>query len=183
METELVVHYSRIGCGLKSAPSQRMRSPQEARLSTPKYNYRFALALSYLLLFFAAACWGAVSGSISGTVKDSTGSVVPNANVTVRELSTGVSHQTHANASGAYAFPVLPVGRYELDVQAPGFEGYRREDIVLDTGAQLELDASLAVGRDTQTVSVTDNSLHVETVSTQLGEVITGSQIADVPLI
>jgi hypothetical protein len=183
MKTELVVHYSRIGWGRLMASSQRMRSPQEARLSTPKYNYRFAAALSCLLLFFAAACWGAVAGSVSGTVKDPTGSVVPNASVTAIELSTGALHQTHSDVSGAYAFPVLPVGRYELEVQALGFERYRREDIVLDTGAQLKLDVSLAVGRDTQTVSVMDNALHVETVSTQLGEVITGSQIADVPLI
>jgi hypothetical protein len=78
--------------------------------------------------------------------------------------------------------PVLPVGRYELVVEAAGFHSYRRENIVLDTDASLTLDTTLAVGSDTQTVSVTDNALHVEAVSTQLGEVISGRQMTAVPL-
>ena len=58
-----------------------------------------------------------------------------------------------------------PVGRYDLDVQATGFESYERKDIVLDTDASLTLDCPLKVGAISQTVSVTDNALHVETVS------------------
>jgi hypothetical protein len=102
--------------------------------------------------------------------------------VTVRELNTGIFYETHTDARGSYTLPVLPVGRYELDVQASGFQTYQRKDIALDTDAALTLDASLAIGQFTQTVSVTDNSLHVETVSTQLGEVISGRQMAAVPL-
>lgn len=100
----------------------------------------------------------------------------------MRELSTGIFYETHTDARGSYTLPVLPVGRYELDVQASGFQTYQRKDIALDTDAALTLDASLAIGQFTQTVSVTDNSLHVETVSTQLGEVISGRQMAAVPL-
>ncbi len=133
-------------------------------------------------MFLNAAAWGAVAGSISGTVRDPSGSVVPNADVTVRELNTGIFYETHTDARGSYTLPVLPVGRYELDVQASGFQTYQRKDIALDTDAALTLDASLAIGQFTQTVSVTDNSLHVETVSTQLGEVISGRQMAAVPL-
>jgi hypothetical protein len=98
------------------------------------------------------------------------------------QLHTGISRQTHTNAKGYYTLPVLPVGRYEMDVQESGFRSYQRRDIVLDTDAALTLDASLEIGGDTQTVSVTDNSLHVETVSTQLGEAISGRQMAAVPL-
>ncbi len=100
----------------------------------------------------------------------------------MRELSTGISQQTHTNAKGYYTLPVLPVGHYELEVQASGFQIYRRKDIILDTDAALTLDAALSVGGDTQTVSVTDNTLHVEAVSTQLGEVISGRQMKAVPL-
>jgi hypothetical protein len=160
-----------------------MRQQKVFRLSLSKINRSFAIRLSCLLVFLAAAAaWGSVAGSISGTVKDPSGSVVPNANVTVRELSTGVSQQTHTNAKGYYTLPVLPVGHYELDVQASGFQSYRRKDIVLDIGAALTLDASLEIGEDAQTVNVTANALHVETVSTQLGEVISGRQMAAMPL-
>ena len=130
----------------------------------------------------AALAWASVGGSISGTVKDPAGRVLPNADVTVREASTGLSYQTHTDSRGGYVFPVLPVGHYELNIQAPGFAGYRRTDIVLDTNATLSLDASLEVGGVAQTVSVVDNTLHVDTTSTQLGQVITGRQMTAVPL-
>ncbi len=151
-------------------------------MSASKTNHRFAIQLSCFLLFLTAAAWGAVAGSISGTVRDPSRSVVPNADVTARELNTGISYKTHTNANGYYTLPVLPVGHYELDVQASGFQSYQRRDIALDTDAALTIDASLEIGQVTQTVSVTDNTLHVETVSTQLGEVISGRQMAAVPL-
>jgi hypothetical protein len=130
----------------------------------------------------AALAWASVGGSISGTVKDPAGRVLPNADVTITEASTGLSYQTHTDSRGAYVFPVLPVGHYELSIQAPGFAGYRRTDIVLDTNATLAFDASLEVGGVAQTVSVVDNTLHVDTTSTQLGQVITGRQMTAVPL-
>src|ERR1700733_3894182 len=97
-------------------------------------------------IFLSGVAWGAVTGSISGTVKDPSGRVVPNADVTVREVSTGILHETRASDSGYYTLPVLSVGRYELQVHAPGFESYNREDIVLDTDAALTLDCRLEVG-------------------------------------
>ena len=171
-----------------SVEPQRLTAPRCLRqqkvfgLSLSKINLRFAVWLTCFQAVIAVTAWGSVAGSISGTVKDPSGSVVPNASVTVRELSTGVSQHTHTNSKGYYTLPVLPVGHYELDVQASGFQCYRRKDIVLDTDAALTLDAALAVGGDTQTVSVTDNTLHVEAVSTQLGEVISGGQMTAVPL-
>ncbi len=125
---------------------------------------------------------GQCGGSISGTVKDQSGSVIPNANVTVREVNTGLSYQTNTDSKGHYTLPVLPVGHYELSVEATGFRSYQRKVIVLDTNAALTLDASLEVGSVAQTVSVTDNTLHVETSSTQMGQVISGRQMTAVPL-
>ena len=58
-------------------------------------NRRFAIQLACIFLLLAATAWGAVAGSISGTVKDPSGSVVPNADVTAREIDTGISHETH----------------------------------------------------------------------------------------
>jgi len=133
-------------------------------------------------LLSAAFVWASVGGSISGTIKDPSGSVVPNANVTIREVNTGIAYQTHADSKGYYTLPVLPVGHYELDIQASGFSSYQRKDIVLDTNAALTLDASLQVGGVAETVSVSDYTLHVETTSTQLGQVISGRQMTAVPL-
>jgi hypothetical protein len=98
------------------------------------------------------------------------------------ELNTGQAYKTHTDSKGHYTFPVLPVGQYVLDVEGEGFASYRRSDVVVDTSAALTLDASLEVGNVAQTVSVTDNTLHVESTSTQLGEVISGRQMTAVPL-
>ena len=130
----------------------------------------------------AVLAWASVGGSISGTVKDASGRAVPNADVSVRELNTGLLYHTRADRNGYYTLPVLPVGRYELDVRAVGFRGHQRKDIVLDTNAALTFDVPLKVGRVDQTVSVSDNTLHVETESTQMGEVISGRQMTAVPL-
>jgi hypothetical protein len=152
------------------------------KINSRSANFGFAAKLACFLLFLTPAAWAAVAGSISGTVRDPSGSVVPNADVTARELDTGITHETRTDGRGTYTLPVLPVGRYELDVKATGFEAYQRKNIVLDTDAALTLDATLQIGQLSETVSVSDNTLHVETVSTQLGEVISGRQMTAVPL-
>ncbi|MGO9326309.1 MAG: carboxypeptidase regulatory-like domain-containing protein [Terracidiphilus sp.] len=148
----------------------------------PTKPQRSFIQLICILMFVGIPAWAAVTGSISGTVKDPQGRVVPNADVAAREVATGIEHETHSDASGYYTLPVLPVGRYELDVRATGFETYERKDVALDTDAALTIDCALKVGAISQTVSVTDNALHVETVSTQSGEVISGRELAAVPL-
>ena len=148
------------------------------------FIFRIMRVVLLLLLLSTAVLWASVSGSISGTVKDPSGSVIVNAHVSVRESNTGLSYETRTDNKGYYTFPVLPVGHYVLAVVAPGFGKYERNEIVLDTNAALTLNAWLAVGGGSQsvTVTVTDNTLHVETASTQLGQVITGRQMNAVPL-
>jgi hypothetical protein len=143
---------------------------------------RTARVVCIAVVLSATVLWASVSGSISGTVKDPSGSVIANAQITAKEMNTGLSHQTHTDSKGYYTFPVLPVGHYVLDVEASGFGKYERREIVLDTNAALTLNASLAVGSISQNMTVTDNTLHVETASTQLGQVITGRQMTSVPL-
>lgn len=145
-------------------------------------NRQFAIQLICFALSLSVTAWGAVAGSISGTVKDSSGSVVPNASVAVREVNTGLISRTRTDGKGYYTLPVLPVGRYELEVKAQGFRAYECKGIALDTNAALTLDALLQVGSASETVSVNDNALHVETIETQLGQVITGRQMTAVPL-
>src|ERR1700735_3101934 len=109
--------------------------------------------LLVVIVFSSAMAWASVGGSISGTIKDPSGRVVAKANVVVREVNTGLSYQSHTDGRGTYTFPVLPVGRYELDVQATGFRGYQRTGITLDTNAALTLDDMLEVGSGAWTVS------------------------------
>jgi Carboxypeptidase regulatory-like domain len=134
------------------------------------------------LFLCAAAAWAGVAGSISGTVRDASGSVIPQAAVTLQALDTSLTWHAQTDDKGFYTLPALPVGRYNLQVEAPGFETYRRQNIILDTNAALTLDAVLATGTVRQTVTVFDNALHIETTSTQMGQVIEGHQMTAVPL-
>ena len=150
--------------------------------SAIRYTARIVRAVCVCGSLSAIVLWASVGGSISGTVKDPSGSVVAGARVRVIEVNTGLSHQTRTDSKGYYTFPVLPVGHYVLDVQASGFGEYKREGVVLDTNAALTLNVSLEVGSVSQSVTVNDNTLHVETTSTQMGQVITGRQMTAVPL-
>jgi hypothetical protein len=87
-----------------------------------------------------------------------------------------------ADNQGFYSFQDLPIGRYDVDVDAPGFKPQRRTGVVIAVDSKVEVDASLAVGERTDTVTVSEAAAHVETVDTQTGEVITAQQITAVPL-
>ncbi len=130
----------------------------------------------------AFCVWASVTGSISGSVTDPSDRAVPRAQVTAREVNTGIYYQVSTDANGRYTLPMVAAGRYDLEVKARGFTGYERTGIVVDAGAALTVDVALMVSGDRQTVTVADNALHVETVSTELGQVITGREMVEVPL-
>ena len=141
-----------------------------------------AVRILCVALTAAVLMLASVGGRIEGTITDSSGAIIQKAKVTATNLATGVVQTALTGNSGAYAFPVLPVGRYTIEVSFPRFNSYRRDGIVMDANRALVIDASLQSGRQSETVTVTDNGLHVETTSTHLGEVISGRQITAVPL-
>ncbi len=132
--------------------------------------------------FFLAPLRAEVTGSLSGTVHDARGAVITGASVTAVETGTGSAAATTTDARGFYTLPALPVGRYDLKIASRGFASYRRTGISLDADAALIVDAQLAVGRAAQTVRVSDAAVHIETSSSQMGQVISGRQIVAAPL-
>src|ERR1051326_8764643 len=139
-----------------------------------------------LIACFTVAGWAAVGGSISGTVKDATGGVIPGAMITVMNVALSTEYKTTTDARGYYSFPSLAVGRYNLTIDAAGFKQQQKNNIVVDADAAVEVSASLAVAQVNQEVLVTDSieaqQVQVETVSTQLGDVVTGAQMTTVAL-
>jgi len=126
---------------------------------------------------FAAVTWADTGGSISGTVKDASGGVLQNTAVVLRNVDTSVAQNVNTNGDGVYAFPAVPVGRYELQVAADGFKPYKRTDLVIDVGTKLLADVNLEVGAQSDEITVSDTAIHVETASTELGEVVAGTQM------
>jgi hypothetical protein len=135
-----------------------------------------------LLSIFAAAAWAGTGGAISGTVKDSSGAVIAKVTVTAINAGTGVRQEVTTDDRGVYSFPVLSVGHYDLEFNGAGFRPYRRTGITVDANSALRVDAVLQVGEKTDSVTVNDSGVHVETTNTQMGEVITGTKMTTVPL-
>jgi hypothetical protein len=141
-----------------------------------------AVLLSLFLLSFAADSWAGVGGSVSGTVNDASGAVIPGAVSKAANLETGIERQVTTDARGFYSFLGLPVGRYDILIEKPGFKSYRRRGIVIDANSALVVDAALEVGERAESVTVNESAVHAETSDTQMGEVITGAQMTAVPL-
>jgi hypothetical protein len=108
---------------------------------------------------------------------------VPGAQVTATETGTNVKQANTTDDRGFYSFQSLPVGRYEVEVAATGFKPLRRTGVVIDVDSKVVVDASLAIGERTDAVTVSESAARVETVDTQMGEVITAKQMTAVPLI
>jgi len=136
-----------------------------------------------LALFTCGKLLAGVTASISGTVTDPSGGVVAGATVTATNMDTGVASTLTTNAQGFYSFQSLPLGNYTISVQQSGFKGYAQTGLVLDVNSALVIDVQLQVGATTEKVEVSSTALHVDTESTQMGEVITGKEMTDVPLV
>src|ERR1035438_6843146 len=102
MKTVLVAYPCRTAETPSMTPPKDMREPREFPMCPTNQHRRFALQLSCFLLFFAVTAGGAVAGSISGTARDASGSVIPNAGVTVREVDTGLIYRTQTDGNGYY---------------------------------------------------------------------------------
>ena len=142
----------------------------------------FRLLFLAVIPFFAFVAWSATGGSISGTLRDQTGSVVPDTVVTALNLDTTVQQTTKTNGDGFFAFTALPVGRYEIEIIREGFKPYKRTGLVIDVDTKLQVDVGLQMGEQTEEVTVSESSVHVETASTELGEVVVGTQMVAVAL-
>src|ERR1700678_792217 len=140
------------------------------------------ILLFVALLFLASAARAGVGGRISGTVKDATGAVILKATVSITNAETGVRQLLTTDDNGAFSFLDVQVGRYDLQATADGFRPYQRTGIIGDAKSALKIDAVLEVGARSDAVTVVDNQLHVDTTSTQIGEVITSTQMTAVPL-
>jgi len=139
-------------------------------------------ALVVAILFGSALAWAAITGSISGVVTDSSGAVVIGATVTATETQTGIRSEITTDSKGFYNFPALPIGTYDVEVKADGFKLYRQTGLVIDVNAALRVDAKLQIGAGSEKIVVLSEAVHVDTESTQNGEVIEGQKILAVPL-
>jgi Carboxypeptidase regulatory-like domain/TonB dependent receptor-like, beta-barrel len=122
------------------------------------------------------------TGTITGTVLDTQGAGVPSASLTFVETSTSATSKTQTDASGNYASPPLKPGTYKVTAQASGFKVQTHEAVSVRVQDRLRLDFNMAVGSVTENVLVTAETPSIQTDTSSLGEVITTTQITQLPL-
>jgi len=133
--------------------------------------------LSVALLSGAMALGQIPTGTLSGTIQDGTGGVIPNSVVTLTNTANGDVRTGSSNGSGYFTFPSLPSGDYKIDVSADGFGKFEQTGIHLDPGDSRSLN-QIHLGIDvTQTVSVTSDAQQIDTTSGEVSALITSKDI------
>jgi hypothetical protein len=145
----------------------------------------YATAVVLLILGFWAGITGAQTfrGSILGTVTDSSGGSVAGAQVSVRNVDTGVVRTAVSDADGSYRVPELQIGTYEVSISKENFERSITSAIKVDVAAEVRVDAILKPGSVNQTVTVSGESLsQVETTTDVLGATLSQDTVKNLPV-
>jgi Carboxypeptidase regulatory-like domain/TonB dependent receptor-like, beta-barrel len=145
-------------------------------------TFRLAV-LHVVILGLAGLSWAQKdTGSIVGTVKDPTGAVVVGAKVTISDVDRGQTFSTTTGETGDYVASPLHVGRYTVTVEKEGFKKAVSETIDLEVQQRAAVNVKLEVGRQTEQVIVTGAAPLLQTETSELGQVVDGRRVANLPL-
>ncbi|MGJ5819520.1 carboxypeptidase regulatory-like domain-containing protein [Paludibaculum fermentans] len=144
---------------------------------------RLTLAFSLGLLALPIGIQGqTITGAITGSVTDPSGSIIPNAKVTATNKGTNISSETQTNESGFYNLPFLPIGDYTLSISVSGFKKSTLGPFKLEVNQIARVDVKMEVGDTTQTVEVKDVAPILQTESTATGDSLSASKLTALPL-
>jgi hypothetical protein len=145
-------------------------------------SFRYGISL-LLLIFAAVGVQGQETGSITGTVRDNTGAVVPGAEVNITSQAQGGIQKVTTNSDGDFLVAGLPAGSYDITITASGFKKYAAAGVVLRVGQKARVDATLQVGEISTEVTVAGEAVaQVETQSAEMSGIITGKEISQIIL-
>jgi hypothetical protein len=143
------------------------------------------LSIFFLLVLLGAVCGAAMAQStavLRGTVVDATGAAVPHAKVVAKNQATGAEWNTESGNLGIYLLPSLPIGLYELDVTAKGFETSVVRNITLDAASTVTQDIKLQIGEVSQLVTITTETPVIDSSTITMGQVIDQKTTQEIPL-
>ncbi|MGH9588364.1 MAG: carboxypeptidase-like regulatory domain-containing protein, partial [Acidobacteriaceae bacterium] len=122
------------------------------------------------------------SGTINGTVTDTTGAAIPGATVRVTNTGTQAKVTQQSNGAGEFTFAQMAIGTYEVQVSAPNFKDFVETGVVVHTSTATTIPVIMQVGSKAQTVTVQANAIQVQTTSAAIGEVVSSTQVHELPL-
>jgi Carboxypeptidase regulatory-like domain/TonB-dependent Receptor Plug Domain len=138
--------------------------------------------IAFLMLCFAIVFGQSTSGTISGSVLDPQGNVIPGATVKIENLGTGAMRDVTSNSSGYYRVTGLAPGRYDVEGAAQGFATETRSDLGLTVAEEIVVNFNLKVGVDNENVTVEVQSVNVETTGSTVSGLVDEKKIRDLPL-
>ncbi len=147
-----------------------------------KHIWSGVLLLVFSLLTGSQALGQVTTATISGTVSDSTGAVIPGATVTVRNVETGISRTVTTSTEGRYAALQLGLGGYVVTAETAGFQTMVRAGITLTVGREAVVNMTMQVGAVAETVTVTGEAPLVETTNSAVTSLVEGGTIREIPL-
>ena len=134
------------------------------------------------LWLLPAVGFGQERASLTGTVTDPTGAVMPGVKVTITDTLTGVARTLETNASGAYLAPELVAGTYDIKAEMPGFKTYSRTGLVLNVNDNVRVDIPMQVGQVTQSVEVSAAAVKVQTENGEVTDLVSARQVTQLPV-
>jgi hypothetical protein len=140
------------------------------------------LCLAVLFALSSLAPAQEFRATVNGRVTDPAGAAIANANVTVRNTATNENITVQTNSEGNYTVPFIRPGVYNIDVEAPGFKKFTRDQQTLQVGQVATINVQLEVGEATETVTVTGETPLLEEAKADRGNVIENRRIVELPL-
>ena len=145
-------------------------------------SVRKVLCLAAMMLAGLNVVAQQITASIRGTVLDPTGAVVRNARVSATQTETGLVRTAATDAAGAYILLELPIGHYQLQVEAKGFQKYVQQGISLNVNETAEIPVHLVVGTENEEVEVKADAQMIQETVTSLGKTVQEQEVLDLPL-
>src|SRR5437762_12863694 len=147
-------------------------------------KYILSTVLSLALAAPALAQSTAANGAIEGTISDSSGGVLPGVTVVIVNTETGVERTVVTNERGIYRAPLLPLGTYRVSAELQGFKKFEQTDVKLSVGQTQTVNATLAVGTVSETITVSSSDLvSLETSRIDIGHTMSELEVHNLPLV
>ncbi|PYS32494.1 MAG: hypothetical protein DMG14_34410 [Acidobacteria bacterium] len=144
---------------------------------------RSLLAIVCLSVFTLAAFAQTDRGTLTGTVSDTTGAVIPGVSIEAKNVQTGAVYQAGSSETGNYTLAQLPAGTYELSATLPGFRRYVRAGVIVSVATVLRIDVTLEVGATGESVTVEAASPLLKTESGEVSHNISYDNVNNLPIL
>src|SRR5580693_6864597 len=160
-----------------------MTSLSLIKLAQVRNNFRRYTLSAVLVALFSAGAWSQTQlATVSGTITDPSGALVPGVSVTIFSQGTGLKRSTPTDTDGEYRFAGLPAGTYSLRVEKPGFQSQVRDRLELTSAAEVVINSQLAIGDLSQQTTVNASAAAMDSTTSTVAGLVPEQSLADLPL-